>query len=345
VREALRHFDDDFRWFGSLRMIQSDNGMLYALLAVLAGQGEASRAAGRALVDDIRRSASAVFRRVHEPAMVFTLARAAWLLADAPLLHEAVAAMAQARQRAEWPGGVAAHELVQALLAMAEGRFEAAATLLAGVGSRLDAYFLCAGVQARGLHAWACWRAGQADQARALLAPLLEGPGDDERGALLLLGVPALQGLLDAAHQCGWPSPMAERLTTLRDRGLAASGPAAGPVGDLPAAVQAAPLAAVSAATAGAAAATATAAAVDVDVDVAMPAADPASAPNWPGEPLTPRELEVLTLLAAGHSNKLIAQALALSVHTVKQHVASVLGKLAVASRGQAAAWWHARPH
>ena len=42
----------------------------------------------------------------------------------------------------------------------------------------------------------------------------------------------------------------------------------------------------------------------------------------------TPRELEVLAHIAAGDSNKLIARALDLSLHTVKRHVANILGKL-----------------
>lgn len=53
---------------------------------------------------------------------------------------------------------------------------------------------------------------------------------------------------------------------------------------------------------------------------------------------LTSREIEVLARLAAGDSNKLIARAFDLSPHTVKRHVANILGKLGVASRGQAAA-------
>ena len=48
--------------------------------------------------------------------------------------------------------------------------------------------------------------------------------------------------------------------------------------------------------------------------------------------------MEVLARIAAGDSNKLIARALDLSLHTVKRHVANILGKLAVESRGQAAA-------
>jgi DNA-binding NarL/FixJ family response regulator len=53
---------------------------------------------------------------------------------------------------------------------------------------------------------------------------------------------------------------------------------------------------------------------------------------------LTPREREVLTLLAAGASNKAIARALGLSVHTVKFHVASLIEKLDASGRLEAVA-------
>jgi LuxR family transcriptional regulator, maltose regulon positive regulatory protein len=51
----------------------------------------------------------------------------------------------------------------------------------------------------------------------------------------------------------------------------------------------------------------------------------------------------VLARLAAGDSNKLIARAFDLSPHTVKRHVANILDKLDLRSRGQAAAWYHER--
>ena len=56
--------------------------------------------------------------------------------------------------------------------------------------------------------------------------------------------------------------------------------------------------------------------------------------------PLSEREREVLALLARGDSNKLIARAFDLSPHTVKRHVANILDKLGVDTRGQAAARW-----
>jgi LuxR family maltose regulon positive regulatory protein len=54
---------------------------------------------------------------------------------------------------------------------------------------------------------------------------------------------------------------------------------------------------------------------------------------------LSAREREVLECMAAGDSNKLIARRLDISPHTVKRHVANILDKLALSSRGQAAAW------
>lgn len=53
-------------------------------------------------------------------------------------------------------------------------------------------------------------------------------------------------------------------------------------------------------------------------------------------EPLTPRELEVLRLLAEGTGNKEIAHRLGISEHTVKFHVASLLDKLHAGSRTEA---------
>ena len=53
---------------------------------------------------------------------------------------------------------------------------------------------------------------------------------------------------------------------------------------------------------------------------------------------LNAREREVLTELAAGRRNREIAEALSITTHTVKFHVANILRKLDVGTRGQAAA-------
>ena len=71
------------------------------------------------------------------------------------------------------------------------------------------------------------------------------------------------------------------------------------------------------------------------------PGAGSASAVN--GDPeaarLTPREQEVAMLIAEGHSNRQIAEALVLSERTVDSHVRNIMGKLEVSSRARIAAW------
>jgi DNA-binding NarL/FixJ family response regulator len=53
-------------------------------------------------------------------------------------------------------------------------------------------------------------------------------------------------------------------------------------------------------------------------------------------EPLTPREMDVLEMLAEGLSNKMIAHRLSISDHTAKFHVNSILAKLNAGTRTEA---------
>ena len=55
-------------------------------------------------------------------------------------------------------------------------------------------------------------------------------------------------------------------------------------------------------------------------------------------QPLTPREIQVLTLVAQGASNKEIARRLGISVHTAKFHVGQLLDKLDAIGRTDAVA-------
>ena len=59
--------------------------------------------------------------------------------------------------------------------------------------------------------------------------------------------------------------------------------------------------------------------------------------PDPPITPLTPRELEVLRLLAQGLDNAAIAQTLVVTRRTVQNHVSNIYGKLHVATRTEAA--------
>ncbi|HVP02248.1 MAG TPA: helix-turn-helix transcriptional regulator, partial [Solirubrobacteraceae bacterium] len=56
---------------------------------------------------------------------------------------------------------------------------------------------------------------------------------------------------------------------------------------------------------------------------------------------LTPREREVLALVADGRTNREIAQALFITDKTASVHVSNILGKLGAANRGEAAALAH----
>ena len=55
-------------------------------------------------------------------------------------------------------------------------------------------------------------------------------------------------------------------------------------------------------------------------------------------EPLSPREIEVLQLIAAGKSNQEIADTLIVALSTVKRHISNIYGKLDVGTRTQAVA-------
>ena len=71
---------------------------------------------------------------------------------------------------------------------------------------------------------------------------------------------------------------------------------------------------------------------------VAIVSRDPRGAAEPHGFDLTPRELDVLALMAEGASNKTIARRLGISVHTAKFHVGSLLDKLDATGRTDAVA-------
>jgi DNA-binding CsgD family transcriptional regulator len=73
--------------------------------------------------------------------------------------------------------------------------------------------------------------------------------------------------------------------------------------------------------------------------DVLASEPDAAALSDEAAPALTPRELDVLKLVAKGLSNPDIAQQLFLSEHTVHRHLANILRKLNLSSRAAAAAW------
>jgi DNA-binding NarL/FixJ family response regulator len=76
-----------------------------------------------------------------------------------------------------------------------------------------------------------------------------------------------------------------------------------------------------------------------LDPSVARLLADSVRRPRPASADLTPREREVLELVAQGASNRQIAAMLVVSERTARTHVSAILGKLGLASRTQAALW------
>ena len=75
---------------------------------------------------------------------------------------------------------------------------------------------------------------------------------------------------------------------------------------------------------------------VDAIVEARSPSADRDADDAPADETLTPRELDVLSKLAEGLSNKAIADALGISDQTVKFHVAAIIAKLGATNRTDA---------
>jgi DNA-binding NarL/FixJ family response regulator len=69
---------------------------------------------------------------------------------------------------------------------------------------------------------------------------------------------------------------------------------------------------------------------------ILMPAQEPDADDDPAPESLTPREVQVLELVAEGLPNKAIADRLGISDQTVKFHIASISGKLGAANRTDA---------
>lgn len=199
------------------------------------------------------------------------------------------------------PEGGGSPSLAPARLAAAQGRWEEAAQRFAA--ALPNAPRLDQMGQAVELHlraAHALQRAGRRAEAAAALQPALERMSGEGELGHALMAGPAVLAELASAD---WSGAL-----------------------DAPGRATLAQAAALAARLRGAA---------DVSAAVARPAACGAG-----DDLLSEREREVLERIAAGDSNKLIARALDISPHTVKRHVANILDKLALASRGQAAAWW-----
>ncbi|PVA10866.1 DNA-binding response regulator [Pelagivirga sediminicola] len=71
----------------------------------------------------------------------------------------------------------------------------------------------------------------------------------------------------------------------------------------------------------------------------------PASADTFHDVRLTARQCDVLRAAAAGKQNKIIAEDLGLSQHTVKLHMHHIITKLGVSNRTEATLWYLSNPN
>jgi LuxR family maltose regulon positive regulatory protein len=313
--DCLAHADEDCRWLGMPRSVMTENWMAHTLVDALLGRREASLAAAQANKRDLIENALPGNRLTHEYEELFTYVRACWILEEDGTLHDLVAEMALAVNPYEWAAAPLNRSFGLALAACADGRLDEAQRLLEPLAAdsvERSCYFTT--TQARVVLAWVLLRQGHADAAAAALAPWFESlrAGSGDVGGALLAG-PRVLNTLAAAD---WGSRL-DVVDTERLRELAAR---------LQQAHGSAPLPRRGGTQA-----------------VVLPPQQPAAQLLPAGglqQLLSEREREVLERMAAGDSNKLIARAFDLSPHTVKRHVANILGKLGVETRGQAAARW-----
>jgi len=312
--QFLARADEDVRWLGRPRSLMTENWLSHMLIDAVRGDAAASYAAGEANRTDMARDSLLSNRLTHEYEVLFIFVRAAWVLGDEAMLRSLDAALQRTVNPYQWAAAADDRRFSQACVALFDGRLAEAEELLAPLGHDIERSCFFPATQARLMLADVQQRRGRLQEAAQTLCPWLESvlAGGDVGGAFLA-GLPVLQRL--AAVEWGSHLPPAG-VALLRQ---------ASEVMRAAQVTHAAP----------------------ADVKPVVPRSGPvplaAAAPRSRGAALaslSEREREVLERMAAGDSNKLIARAFDLSPHTVKRHVANILDKLGVATRGQAAARW-----
>ena len=295
----------DERWLGQPRNLRIPILAFQSARSTMRGDLAGHRAASLAMIADVDSDPErrATWRGVY----LFNHGRLSVALGDRAGLHEALEMLDATPPDSEWPYMRSARVALRGQAALEAGRLDEALALLtdaARESAELDTLSLDATV--RVTLARVQLRLGQADAAwQGIAATLDHARATGEVGGLLLNGHAACRELADApaAHE------HAPRKAWLRS--LIAQAGELAPDATALRSVQAAP---------------------------ANGASGPAERDH--AGVLTDRERDVLALIAIGDSNKLIARALDLSPHTVKRHVANILDKLALESRGKAAAWY-----
>jgi len=296
----LQRADADCQWLGRPRMLMTDNGLLHVLLHAMRGEAEACFRHGQQTYQDVMQNSAASHRRVHLSDVLAVRQRAAWLLGDGDNLRRVAQLLREAADPTEWPSAPRLRAWSRAFVALLDGRLAEARDLLEPIACSPESYRYYGSAQARLMLADVQARLGEPDAAAATLRPWLD---DAAQG-----------GDIGGALFAG--APALQRLAE-RDWGHRLTGAQCGLLQRLAALLQPG---------------------ADRVAQPAAVAADDRPAAAVAG--LSEREREVLARLAAGDSNKLIARAFGLSPHTVKRHVANILDKLGVDTRGQAAARW-----
>ncbi|CAG1018542.1 HTH-type transcriptional regulator MalT [Burkholderiaceae bacterium] len=308
----LARADEDVLWLGRPRSLMTESWMSHTLIDAVRGDRAASYAAAQENKRDLEQNSLLSNRLTHEYEELFTHIRACWILEDPATLRLLDAQLARIGNPYEWQAAEDDRRFSRAMVLLFDERLGEARELLQPLAADAERSCFFPAAQARVMLADVELRLGLVDAAAATLnlwfACVREGHGV---GGALLAGPAVLDRLADAA----WGSRVA--------------------ASDLAMLVSLArELRRLRGASDGARSGTSAAGKPDGQLarrqgaDLAM---------------LTERECEVLARMAAGDSNKLIARAFDLSPHTVKRHVANILDKLGVATRGQAAARWHDR--
>lgn len=316
ARADAAQADDDRRWLACSGELEVSLDLFYEIEGAIAGRADEVR---QRLERKMAREAHAEpeRRRLWQHQMAVYGVRLNDLLDGPPeLLRHWAALLKEDPLNSEQFQNPRAID-VRARYAAACGRWDDAARLFEQLLPKLaemDVMARHVELRLRCAHAWL--RLGQHEKAAAAMRPALERVvRDGDHGHPLMAGPRVLRPLADHPWGALLAPPLHEALraaATLAEqlRGVA-------------------PAVAAAQATERAAGAPASSVAT-VTLD-------------GPAGGLSAREAEVLELMAAGQSNKLIARALDISAHTVKRHVANILDKLALQSRGQAAAWWLTR--
>jgi LuxR family maltose regulon positive regulatory protein len=221
---------------------------------------------------------------------LYFLARAQWMKGDEKQMR-ALARRAEATEIAfEPPESLIARQMMAALLAMEDGEYRRAETILheAERGQQrarhlrifFDVRFMLA-------HLYLAWE--RPEHALSVLQPLLKTLSQEGAPGLILQEGPYVHPLIELAAEKGVEPALARDVLLL----------------------------------------------FDLNQEIR-----PIPIPGT-GENLTPREVEVLTLLMTGATNREIAEELVITPRTARAHVSNILGKLDVSSRTEAVARAH----